>query len=133
MTRPAKLLATAVVLVLLSGLVAVGARAVNDLHTTRVRLDQQQRGQGAMPDLQRTQISLAREQLAVARDQLAVSRKMLALAEHTSATADATLAEVRRTRALAGLILSLERRIAELVATINRKQYQPPAPSSPSR
>ena len=86
-----------------------------------------------MPDLQRTQIALARQQLGVAREQLAVSRQLLEVSQHTAATADATLAEVRRARQLSELILSLERRIEVLVASINRKQPQAPLPSSPRR
>jgi hypothetical protein len=128
------LLAGGIALVVLLALALAGARVISDIHGMRHRLDQQRRGDGAMPDLQRTQIAITRQQLAVASEQLRLTREQLAISRHLQATADATLTEVRRTRTLVSLANELARQIARLVAEIDRKQYQPPlAPSPASR
>jgi hypothetical protein len=128
------LLAGGIALVLLLALALAGARVISDIHGMRQRLDQQQRGQGAMPELQRTKIGITRQQLAVASEQLRLTREQLAISRHLQATADATLTEVRRTRTLVSLANELARQIARIVAEIDRKQYQPPlVPSSASR
>jgi 5-bromo-4-chloroindolyl phosphate hydrolysis protein len=133
-TRLPTALAAVLALLVLSGLAVVGVRVVSDVHQMRFRLDQQQQGHGAMPELQRTQIAIARQQLEVTRQQLAIAREQLATSKHIEATADATLKEARRTRSLVAQVLELTRRIAVMVARIEREQYQPPAPaSSPSR
>ena len=135
MSREVAVVGGALVATLLGGAAVAGAQAVADVHAMRGRLDEQQRGVGAMPDLQRQQIEITREQLASLRVQLEMSRQLLATSRRLQVLAAQGTAEAARARRLVQEVLLLEQRLADLTAEINRKQYQPPAPraSSPSR
>jgi hypothetical protein len=122
MTRPARVVAAGLAIVLVAGLVALicgparGARG--DIATQKKLIAAQLAAVREQLEIQRQQLALAREQRAIAQQTLDVARQTLGVATQTRDLAAQTLTVARGTNADADLQLTLSRSLASLVSEI---------------